>query len=329
MITVLVVDDEEPAVRELAYLLSRDERVGRVHTARSAEAAFRELQEHSIDLVLLDIHMPGLSGLETASILQRFATPPALVFVTADESHAIQAYELAAVDYLLKPVRPARLGEAVRRVAEAREAQGAAPAGGPAGTRAGGAPVPPRAPVPDDAGSAPGAPSPTAGLAPGEAGSPAAPGGVGGVGGQGGQGSPGAVSGVAGPGAVGGVGGQGAVGGLGEPAVVVAQGESSVRIPLREITHVTAAGDYARLHTARGSFLERTPLSALEARWGAAGFVRIHRSALVRVDAIEAVTRVDGVPVVKVAGVQLPVARRALSRVRASFGLNALASERR
>jgi DNA-binding LytR/AlgR family response regulator len=316
MITVLVVDDEEPAVRELAYLLSRDERVGRVHTARSAEAAFRELQEHSIDLVLLDIHMPGLSGLETASILQRFATPPALVFVTADESHAIQAYELAAVDYLLKPVRPARLGEAVRRVAEARESQGAAPAGGPAGTQAGGAPVPPRAPVPDDAASAPGAPSPTAGLAPGEAGS-AAPGGAGGVGGQGG------------PGAVGGVGGVGAVGGLGEPAVVVAQGESSVRIPLREITHVTAAGDYARLHTARGSFLERTPLSALEARWGAAGFVRIHRSALVRVDAIEAVTRVDGVPVVKVAGVQLPVARRALSRVRASFGLNALASERR
>ncbi|RII41214.1 DNA-binding response regulator [Galactobacter valiniphilus] len=278
MISVLVVDDEEPAVRELAYLLSRDERVGEVFTAHSAEAAFRELQENAVDLVLLDIHMPGLSGLETASILQRFAHPPALVFVTADESHAIQAYELAAVDYLLKPVRPARLSEAVRRVADAREAS------------------------PHEAREAPAPAHPATG-------SQAVPA------------SPAAASAPA-------PGGAEAPEGAAEPTVVVVQGESSVRIQLREITHVTAAGDYARLHTARGSFLERTPLSALEARWAGAGFVRIHRSALVRVDAIEAVTRVDGAPVVRVAGVTLPVARRALARVRASFGLNALASER-
>ena len=268
MISVLVVDDEEPAVRELAYLLSRDERVGEVFTAHSAEAAFRELQENAVDLVLLDIHMPGLSGLETASILQRFAHPPALVFVTADESHAIQAYELAAVDYLLKPVRPARLSEAVRRVADAHEAIPAPGTAQEASQSTAGATAAPPVPSPE------------------------------------------------------------ATEGTAEPTVVVVQGESSVRLPLREITHVTAAGDYARLHTARGSFLERTPLSALEARWAGAGFVRIHRSALVRVDAIEAVTRVDGAPVVRVAGVTLPVARRALARVRASFGLNALASER-
>ncbi|WP_394160090.1 LytR/AlgR family response regulator transcription factor [Galactobacter valiniphilus] len=281
MISVLVVDDEEPAVRELAYLLSRDERVGEVFTAHSAEAAFRELQENAVDLVLLDIHMPGLSGLETASILQRFAHPPALVFVTADESHAIQAYELAAVDYLLKPVRPARLSEAVRRVADAREAS------------------------PHEAREAREAPAPA---------HPA-------TGSQAVAASPANASSPA-------PGGAEAPEGAAEPTVVVVQGESSVRIQLREITHVTAAGDYARLHTARGSFLERTPLSALEARWAGAGFVRIHRSALVRVDAIEAVTRVDGAPVVRVAGVTLPVARRALARVRASFGLNALASER-
>lgn len=284
MISVLVVDDEEPAVRELAYLLSRDERVGEVFTAHSAEAAFRELQENAVDLVLLDIHMPGLSGLETASILQRFAHPPALVFVTADESHAIQAYELAAVDYLLKPVRPARLSEAVRRVADARDAS---PHEAREAREAREAPAPTHPATGSQA--VPASPATASSPAPGGAEAPE---------------------------------------GAAEPTVVVVQGESSVRIPLREITHVTAAGDYARLHTARGTFLERTPLSALEARWAGAGFVRIHRSALVRVDAIEAVTRVDGAPVVRVAGATLPVARRALARVRASFGLNALASER-
>jgi DNA-binding LytR/AlgR family response regulator len=68
------------------------------------------------DVAFLDIRMPGLDGLELARVLERFAHPPEIVFVTAYESHAVEAFELAAVDYLLKPVRPERLADAVRRL---------------------------------------------------------------------------------------------------------------------------------------------------------------------------------------------------------------------
>ena len=115
---VLVVDDERPALDELAYLLARDERVGEVVTSDSATEGLRILQEHDVDVVFLDVQMPGLSGLELAQVLARFRTPPPIVFVTAHEEHAVDAFELQAVDYVLKPVRADRLAEAVRRVVE-------------------------------------------------------------------------------------------------------------------------------------------------------------------------------------------------------------------
>nr|WP_179617291.1 response regulator [Nocardioides marinisabuli] len=113
---VLVVDDERPALGELAYLLQRDERVGEVLTCDSATEALRVLQEQEVDALFLDIQMPGLSGLELAQVLTRFKQPPAIVFVTAHEGHAVDAFDLQAVDYVLKPVRAERLAEAVRRV---------------------------------------------------------------------------------------------------------------------------------------------------------------------------------------------------------------------
>jgi DNA-binding LytR/AlgR family response regulator len=115
---VLVIDDERPALDELSYLLERDERVGGVLTCDSATEALRVLQDLDVDAVFLDIQMPGLTGLDLAQVLARFKTPPPIVFVTAHEEHAVDAFELHAVDYVLKPVRAERLAEAVRRVVE-------------------------------------------------------------------------------------------------------------------------------------------------------------------------------------------------------------------
>ena len=115
---VLVIDDERPALDELAFLLREDERISDVLTSDSATDALRLLREHEVDCVFLDIQMPGLTGLELAQVLSRFRTPPQVVFVTAHESHAVEAFDLQAVDYVLKPVRADRLAEAVRRVVQ-------------------------------------------------------------------------------------------------------------------------------------------------------------------------------------------------------------------
>lgn len=115
-LAALVVDDEQPARDELSWLLERDPRIGSVRTSPSATEALRVLHEGGVDVAFLDIAMPGLSGLELAGVLRNFREPPAIVFVTAHEHHAVDAFELSAVDYLLKPLREERLAEAVRRV---------------------------------------------------------------------------------------------------------------------------------------------------------------------------------------------------------------------
>ncbi|MDO9455599.1 LytTR family DNA-binding domain-containing protein [Nocardioides sp.] len=115
---VLVVDDERPSLDELEFLLSRDERVASVRTCHSATDGLRVLREGDVDCVFLDIQMPGLTGLELAEVLTRFKEPPPVVFVTAHEAHAVDAFDLRAVDYVLKPVRAERLAEAVRRVVD-------------------------------------------------------------------------------------------------------------------------------------------------------------------------------------------------------------------
>lgn len=119
-LTVLAVDDEAPALDELAYLLGQHPDIAAVHTASDATSALRELNAHPIDAVFLDINMPGLSGIELAGVLRNFANRPAVVFVTAHDDKAVAAFDVGAVDYLLKPIRQNRLDEAVRRVAIAR-----------------------------------------------------------------------------------------------------------------------------------------------------------------------------------------------------------------
>ena len=194
---LLAVDDEPPALDELAYLLRADPRVAEVRTAGDALSALKVLEAGAVSGVFLDIRMPGLTGLELARVLGRFALPPPVVFVTAHDDAAVEAFSLRAVDYLLKPVRTERLREAVGRVLAAQPAAEAA--------------------VP-----------------------PADPG-----------------------------------------TIAVELGGVTRFLQVTDVRYVEAQGDYARLHTASGSSLVRVPLAALEERWAAAGFVRVHRSYLV------------------------------------------------
>lgn len=119
---VLVVDDEPLARVRLVTLLGDCEKgsiSAVVQAGRSVEAMemiIHESPQTSFDLVLLDIHMPGMSGLNLAQHLNRLPSPPAVVFVTAHAEHALQAFELDAVDYLTKPVRLERLQAALQKV---------------------------------------------------------------------------------------------------------------------------------------------------------------------------------------------------------------------
>ncbi len=119
MISVLIADDEAPARDELSFLLRQDSRIGEILQAASGAEAIQMLSRTAVDAVLLDIHMPGLSGFDLARTLGHFEKRPALVFVTADDDGAIDAFDLDAVDYLLKPVRRERLERAISRVIDA------------------------------------------------------------------------------------------------------------------------------------------------------------------------------------------------------------------
>jgi DNA-binding LytR/AlgR family response regulator len=123
MLHVLAVDDEVPALEELAYLLRRDPRVAEVRTAYDGAQALLDIDRafaagRPLDAVFLDIGMPGLDGVAIARVVSRFAHPPRVVFVTAHDDYAVDAFSLHAADYVLKPVHPERLAEAVRRVAD-------------------------------------------------------------------------------------------------------------------------------------------------------------------------------------------------------------------
>jgi DNA-binding LytR/AlgR family response regulator len=133
MLRLLAVDDEPPVLEELAFLLRADPRVASVTPVTNAISAVRVLHqelgsEHPLDAVFLDVGMPGLNGLDIARLLSRFAAPPAVVFVTAHEGGAVEAFELKALDYLLKPVRAERLADAVHRVLHAVDARATAEA---------------------------------------------------------------------------------------------------------------------------------------------------------------------------------------------------------
>ncbi|OSM43533.1 LytR/AlgR family response regulator transcription factor [Nesterenkonia sp. PF2B19] len=207
---VLVVDDEPPAVAQMQWLLEADPQVGEIHTASNAAQAKHQLDTRRIDVVLLDIHMPGPSGLALARELPGDDAAPQIIFVTADAAPAVEAFELAARDYLLKPVRAARLAEALRRASDALR--------------------PAAEPAPDSA----------------------------------------------------------------PQRVSVLQGDTTVLLDIASIRWVQAQGDYARLHTAEGSYLLRIALSDLEEQWAEHGFVRVHRSSAVNLHHVRRVLHRQG-----------------------------------
>ncbi|WP_432083182.1 LytR/AlgR family response regulator transcription factor [Streptomyces sp. WAC 04229] len=239
MLRALAVDDERPTLEELVYLLNADPRIGAAEGASDATEALRRINRalesgpdgpDAIDVVFLDIQMPGLDGLDLARLLTGFARPPLIVFVTAHEDFAVQAFDLEAVDYVLKPVRRERLAEAVRRAVEQRGATLPSPR------------IPVHEPDPDH--------------------------------------------------------------------ITVELGGVARFVPVDDITHAEAQGDYARLHTDKGSHLVRIPLSTLEERWRARGFVRIHRRHLVALRHIGELRLDAGTVSVLVGAEELQVSRR-------------------
>lgn len=224
----LVVDDETPSLAELTYLLGRDDRIGSLISAGSGTEALQALETHTVDVVFCDISMPGLDGLDLAKVLARFAQRPQVVFVTAYEEHAVNAFELEATDYVMKPIRAERIAEAVRRVVAQHDDESA--------------PAPPSDPE--------------------------------------------------------------------DETIPVELGGVTTFVQRSRIRYATAHGDYARLHTDDRSHLVRVSLNALEERWGAVGFVRIHRSTLVSLAHVTAVSMDGGRCRVHVDTRELQVSRR-------------------
>jgi DNA-binding LytR/AlgR family response regulator len=289
----LVVDDEPPALSELTYLLERDGRFSAVLAVGSGTDALRALEAGPVDVVFSDISMPGLDGMELARVIARFADRPQIVFVTAHDEHAVDAFAVHATDYVMKPVSAARLAQAVDRVVAGMPPAGHAQdegSGRPAATRetppapAGGsstAGTPAATSGPSVLTGAPGA-TPAASAAPAAAAAPAAP---------------------AAP---------------QEERIAVELGGVTRFVQRSAVRYVQAQGDYVRLFTATGSHLLRTPMSSLEERWSDAGFVRIHRSTLVSLAHVAELRQSHGKLSLVLApdGTELPVARRHVREVR-------------
>ncbi|WP_028411335.1 LytR/AlgR family response regulator transcription factor [Bacillus sp. 123MFChir2] len=115
MLRVLVVDDEMLARDELKYLLYRTKEVDIIDEADSVEEALEKLIESKPDLVFLDIQLSDENGFEIANILKKMKNPPAIIFATAYDQYAIQAFEVDALDYILKPFDEERIVQAIKK----------------------------------------------------------------------------------------------------------------------------------------------------------------------------------------------------------------------
>ncbi|MDR1421690.1 MAG: LytTR family DNA-binding domain-containing protein [Coriobacteriales bacterium] len=116
MIKAIIVDDEAPARSELRFLLDETKQVEVVAEACNVREAIEKLKDTDAAVMFLDIHMPGASGLQLAEALNRLKYPPAIVFITAYSEHAAEAFDVNAVDYLVKPVETDRLLQALAKI---------------------------------------------------------------------------------------------------------------------------------------------------------------------------------------------------------------------
>lgn len=120
---ILIADDEKLARERLRGLVTDLSLGAVVGEADNGEAVLQQTEQLQPDVILLDIRMPGMGGLETALHLDRLDNPPAVIFTTAYDEYALQAFEAHAVDYLLKPVRRERLSKAIKSVQRLSQAQ--------------------------------------------------------------------------------------------------------------------------------------------------------------------------------------------------------------
>jgi DNA-binding LytR/AlgR family response regulator len=253
MLRVLIVDDEPLARRRLDILLKDIPDVVVAGAAPHAMSARKMIAELRPDLVLLDIKMPGMSGFDLLDALPK-DTAPMVVFVTAFDRFAIEAFERAAFDYLLKPVEPERLAQAIGRAREALATREASERVREleeiiANLRSG----------------------------PQDEGAPAF-----------------------------------------DREVWVQERGDRLSLAVADIDWVAAERDYVRLHSGGRSFLVRGSMNGLTARLDPKAFVRVHRSALVRLDRIVRIRRLGGrSSVVLSTGAEVPVSRRYMPALKA------------
>ncbi len=119
-IRTIIVDDEKPAREQILYYLKSDERFEALESCKDGFEALKSIQTHQPDLVFLDIKMPKLTGFEMLELIQE---PPMIVFSTAYDEYALKAFEVHAVDYLLKPFTRRRFNETLNRICERMDMQ--------------------------------------------------------------------------------------------------------------------------------------------------------------------------------------------------------------
>ncbi len=222
-IRTLIVDDEPTAQEVLAEYVGRHAGLEAVGTCGSAVEAANTLRDEAVDLLLLDVEMPEMSGMELVKMME---DPPAVVLVTASEEYAVEAFELAAVDYLVKPVRYARFLEAINRVEG--QSGGAAGASGPGDESIDGR---------DGLGSDEGAENAPADPADADPADPDP------VGTSGQDGDPWA-----------------------DEVLFVREGDDLVRVRLADIQYVEAKGDYMLVHTAAERHMVHATMKKIEER---------------------------------------------------------------
>lgn len=256
---LVIVEDETPAVRRLQLALADVAAVEVVGVAEDGEAGLEMIRRLRPDVVLLDINMPGLSGLEVAQVLiEDYA--PAVIFATAYREFAVEAFEVAAVDFLTKPVQFNRVHAAIERARIRLDETTARQ----------------RASDLQQLLKSLGDEHP-------ETAEAAAEGRV----------------------------------------LWISEGRRRVRVSVDAIEWLEAERDYVRLHSGRSSYLMRGTLQAMADRLAPASFWRVHRSAMVNLNAVAAVTpRTWGLSAVRLtSGVEVPVGRSYIADLRAKLGM--------
>lgn len=237
--TTLLIDDEPLAcamLRELLQAYPDIDIIGECHNGYEGLKAISTLKP---DLVFLDVQMPKITGFE---MLELVDDPPQIIFVTAYDEYALQAFDANALDYLLKPVEPSRLKQALQKAA-VREDQGPQPILLP--------------------------------TMPGHS-----------------------------------------------ERVVVKDGNEIVILALPDIAYVEAAADYIKIHTPKKYYLKHQTMRAVEEQLPSSQYLRVHRSYIVRIDAIQKLDTLgkDGYALLIKSGVSVPVSKSGYIRLKTKLG---------